>query len=306
MLSELTILVIHYRTPALLRECLSRLNRYAADARIVVVDNDSQDESEQLLRRQFPDIRVLHAQNHSFSAAVNTGLKAATTPFVAHMNADVMIEVDTLPSLLEVLRSEHVGMVGPQAVTPQGNWQDQGPLYRFHHARLKRSQQPSLAVPWLSGCMQVLKREVIAQVGGMDSSLRFYNEDMEWCWRIRQAGYSCQLVKTSVLHIGGSSTPSAARFLIEGYRGGYKLSQRYKPIPYRLVHRLVVIAEVAWQRRYAEKLERRQAFDSIYQMFAAGDFDTSPFGATLREDNPRFNFWSAEKMIENQRSKIKD
>lgn len=282
----LSICVIHYRTPELLRECLTRLTRYAAGATVIVIDNASPEPVAPWLPA-FPKVQLVHGRNHSLADAVNLGLAQTTTPVVAQMNADVLIEAETFPALLKALSPAAVGMAGPRCFTPEGRLQHQGPLYAWHHARLTR-QGGSVTVPWLSGALQVIKREALDKVGGMNPNFRFYNEDLEWCWRFRQAGYQCRLVNTPVVHVGGSSTPADPAFLIEGYRGGYLLSQLTRPAWYRAAHRLAVTLEAALRRRLSRSPSRREAYRAILQMFRYQQFDQSPFGESLNLRNPHF------------------
>jgi GT2 family glycosyltransferase len=282
----LSICVIHYRTPELLRECLSRLSRYAAGATVIVIDNASPEPVAPWLLA-FPQVRLVHGRNHSLADAVNLGLAQTATPVVAQMNADVLIEAETFPVLLKALSPAAVGMVGPRCFTPDGRLQHQGPLYLWHHVRLTR-QGGSVSVPWLSGAVQVIKREALDKVGGMNPSFRFYNEDMEWCWRFRQAGYQCRLVDTPVVHVGGSSTPADPAFLIEGYRGGYLLSQLTRPAWFQAAHRLAVTVEAALRRCLSPSPSRREAYRAIARMFRYRQFDQSPFGDSLSQRNPHF------------------
>lgn len=283
----LSICVIHYRTPELLRECLARLTRYAPGATLIVVDNASPEPVAPWLGQAFPGVQLVHGRNHSLADAVNLGLQQTTTPFVAHMNADVLIEAATFPTLLATLAAPEVGMVGPRCLTPTGRPQWQGPLYTWHYARLAW-YGGSVSVPWLSGALQVIRRDVLVKVGGMDTSFRFYNEDVEWCWRLRQAGYQCRLVDTPVVHVGGSATPDDPAFLIEGYRGGYLLSQRTRPSWYRTVHRWAVLAEATVRQRWSRSPARREAYRAIAWMFRTEQFDKSPFGPSLSTRNPNF------------------
>jgi GT2 family glycosyltransferase len=278
-LSDLTILVIHYRTPDLLKGCLAELRAHASGARVVVVDSGPPGERPRL------SVETLEVPNHSFAHAVNCGLKLTHTPFVAHMNADVFVGAETFPDLLAAAGRPGVGLVGPRVRTRAGRFQNQGLPYRRHYARLQRSQRNSASVPWLSGCLQLLRTEAVAQIGGMDASLRFYNEDMEWCLRLRRAGWACELVRTDVLHLGGASTPKDPRFIVEGYRGGYKLSQRYHGALYQRLHRTVVRVQSAWNARFAKDATQRQAATQVLEMFRAGRFDESPFGETLSDTN---------------------
>jgi GT2 family glycosyltransferase len=281
---DLTIAVIHYRTPELLRSCLERVQRSAPGAQLLVIDTGGANPGE--LPSEHAE--VVQLTNHSYAYAVNTALKRCHTPYFVQMNADVLVEPETFATLLDILERPGTGMVGPQCRDKTGRWQDQGPLYLLHHLLLGRSGRRSVNVPWLSGCLQLLKMEVVIRTGGMNPSLRFYNDDLEWCWRIRQAGYACQLVATEVLHLGGSSTPASSMFLAEGYRGGYLLSLRYKPPIYQLLHRWVVMLEATLQQRFATESYRREAYAQILEMFRQEEFAGSPFGETLEQENPRF------------------
>lgn len=282
-LGALTILVIHYRTPQLLGTCLERLGRFARGARVVVIDSGPPEELGAVRAHISADTELLSVPNHSLAYALNCGLRVVHTPFVAHMNADVFVTEETFPALLAALAPAEVAMTGPVARTPSGRRQHQGPGYTLHYRRLAgRAGSPAaLPVPWLSGCLQVLKWEAVAQVGGMDASLRFYNEDMEWCFRLRRAGWQCHLVRTEVEHLGGASTPKDPRFLIEGYRGGYRLSQRYASRLYRTLHHTFVLAQSAFLRRWGREAHTRAAFGAMFELFRQGRFDDSPFGATL-------------------------
>lgn len=285
-LTDLTVAVVHYHTPRLLEECLRRLERFAQGAQVLVLDCGSQESEREWLAGKFR-VCWLPVANTGYAATVNVALARCRTPVFAHLNADVLVRAETFPKLLEALGQADVGMVGPRCRTPEGRWQAQGPAYRLNYLRLAKLGARSVPVSWLSGCFQVIRYAVAQELGGMDSSLRFYNEDMEWSWRFRRAGYSCCLVKTNVLHIGGSATPAATAFLVEGYRGGYLLSQRYRSTPYQLLHREAVRLEASWQSRFAKAPYKRQAYARILRMFNTGRFEQSPFGETLEDINDK-------------------
>lgn len=271
---DLSILVVHYRTPDILRTCLAKLAVAAPGVRVVVVNSGPPEDVAGL------EAETLQVPNHSFAHTLNCGLKLVTTPYAAHLNADVYVTEETFPKLLEVLKQPGVGMTGPQARTPDGGLQHQGVLYKRHYRRLEHVQT-SVPVPWLSGCLQLVRMAAVRTVGGMDASLRFYNEDTEWCYRFRQAGFACRLVDTDVLHLGGSSTPNDPRFIVEGFRGGYRLSQRYHGHTYQALHRTAVRALSGWGSSFAKTPTQRQAAAQVREMFRQGDFDESPFGDTL-------------------------
>lgn len=279
---RLSVVVVHHRTPDILATCLARLARAAPEAQVLVVDTGADDGAWERLRAAHPRVEAIRTVNHSYAHAVNVGLQRARGRFVAHMNADVYVEPDTFERLLATFaRYPETGVAAPLARTPSGRRQDHGPLYHRHYLRLDRHPGSSVAVPWLTGCVQLVSRAALDRCGGLDPSLRFYNEDRDFCLRVRRAGLACRLVDTPVLHLGGRSTPAEGAFLVEGVRGGYQLSRRYLPVPARALHRFGLLLWATAAAATARRPERRRAYATIASMAIRGTFDESPFGATL-------------------------
>lgn len=284
VMEDLSIVVVHHRTPEILEVCLERLAEGAPGAAIVLVDTSPDAAALARLVERYPDLEVVQAPNHSYAHAVNLGLHRTHTRLVAHMNADVYVERTTFARLVAVLEQHPTtGVVAPLARTPSGRRQDHGPLYHPHYLRLGLRPGGSVRVPWLTGCLQVVRREAVQRCGGFDPSLRFYNEDMEFCFRVRSAGFDCRLVDVPVLHLGGSSTPASADFLVEGVRGGYQLTRRYLPRPARAAHRAALWAWGSAGAAFARDAEHRRAFRRIQAMARTGHVDDGPFGPTLQD-----------------------
>ena len=265
-------------------ECLTRLARFAPRAELIVVDTDPDDAMLDRLRSRHPGLKLVRSSNHSFAHAVNLGLRCATAPLLAYMNADVYVEAETFPRLQAALAAHGAaGIAGPLALRPNGRPQDQGPAYRLHYLRLPRTPGASIRVPWLAGCLQLLRREVLERCGGLDPSLRFYNEDLDFCVRAHRAGFTLLLVRAPVLHVGGSSTPSAGMFMLEGRRGGMQLSRRYYPPVVRHLHRAGLWVEARLGRLFVRDLQVRGRYHEMLTMVRDQSFDESPFGATLSE-----------------------
>lgn len=290
--SDLTIVVTHHRTPDILRVCLDNLKQFAPGVPVVVVDSDSDDGTLGMLQRDYPQVQALSVINHSMANTVNTGLRHASTTYMLQMNADVYITATTVADLLAVIRHKGVGMVGPRCRNEAGKLQRQGVLYSRYYTVMALTGAKSVPVKWLSGCCQMIRWEVLRQVGGMNTAYRFYNEDIDWCWRINKSGWRCELVKTDVTHLGGSSTPQDPKFIIEGYRGGMRLAQTHKPGWYQWGQRHLVLAE-ARAKASSSNPRERGAYRAIQAMFAADDYVESPFGTTLTDTNPDFAYFVA-------------
>ncbi len=282
--------MVHHRTPTLLAQALERLATAAPAVAVLVVDTAFDASLPRQLEGVHPRLRWQPTVNHSYAHAVNTGLKATRSPLVALMNADVLVGPRTLLDLVAPFEDPAVALAGPLARTPSGVLQDLGLPYRRHAARLRWlgsdtgpgvRTPAAVPVPWLSGCLLVARRSAVADVGGMDGGLRFWNEDVEWAGRLRGAGYRCLLVATEVVHVGGASTPSDPRFLVEGLRGGYALTRRTQPRAVRAAHRWAVAAYAAVAARTAADDARRVLWREVARRFVHHDLDASGFGPTL-------------------------
>lgn len=313
--TRLTIAVLHYQTPAVLADCLARLRVAAPRARIVVCDAGDSAPLPADWILQHEGIELLRIANLGHSPAVNAALEGCDTEYFMHMNADVLVERDSIADLVAVLDSDPtLGMAGPVALDAQGRVQDQGLPYRFLHWRLRlggnwravygagasepaagpiqgaaaaRSRQiPWLRAAWLSGCMQLVRMSAVADVGPMDESLRFYNADVEWCLRLRARGWGNALVDSAVTHLGGTSTPARPEFLVEGLVGGYVVSRRYAPAWYAETQAFAVRGWAVLASVLAPGRNVRQAARAVKRIFRQRSFDEPVFGETMAGPAP--------------------
>lgn len=282
------IAVVHHRTPEVLARALERLARFAPDLPARVLDTAPEAGTAARVRAAHPDARLTGIANHSYAAAANRALRDAAGPLVAIMNADVLIAPDTLPALAAPFHDPTVAVTGPLARTPDGALQDQGLPYRLATGALRgRGAHAVRDAIWLSGCLFVARTAAARDAGGLDATLRFGNEDLEWCLRLRSRGWRCLLSAVEVEHLGGASTPDAGRFLVEGLRGGMVVARRHHG-PLRSGAQRAAVGVYAALRARAGRREARTSWAAVERMMRRGAFDASPFGATLSEDAPGF------------------
>lgn len=283
------IVVVHHRTPEVLARALTLLARHAADVPVRVLDTAPDEATPEIVARSHPGARLEAAANHSYAAVVNRALREAAGPLVLVMNADVMIGPDTVSALEAPFADPDVALTGPLVRTPVGRLQDQGLPYRLWTGPLAAAggRHAVREAPWLSGCLFAARVEAARDAGGMDPSLRFTNEDLEWCLRLRRRGWRLLLVGVEVVHLGGSSTPDRARFRIEGLRGGMAVVRRHAPPWRRGLQRFAVGAYAAVRARTAPP-DERPGWRAVAEMMRRGAYERSPFGRTLGEADPDF------------------
>jgi len=254
----LSTIIVHYRTLDTLPACLRTLQAATAgiEAEIVVVDNDSRDGLAAVLAGEFPAVRMItNSANVGYAQGVNRGLSGTTGEFVLVMNPDCTLEPGAFLSLIEHLRAHpRVAIVGPRIVNPDGSLEYSARSFPDHAAflfnryslltrmfpRNPYSRRYLLTdwdhasvrdVDWLSGACLMVRREAIRQVGPMDERFFMFNEDVDWCRRMKLAGWSVTYVPEAraVHHIGASRKRVAARVIVERHRGMIHYFHKHHP-----------------------------------------------------------------------------
>lgn len=212
----LSVIVVSWNTRDVLRDCLRSVDTWlaAGSYELLVVDNASQDGSPEMVALEFPHARLLRqVHNLGFGAGANVGMAAARGDLFLLLNSDALLVDGSLGELAQALRAlpEDIGLLGPRILLPDGRLQ--ASARRFPSlGRLLLSElwlhrclsRPAAAqrllghywdhahareADWLVGACLLLRRAVFARTGGFDASIFLYGEEVEWCWRVRAAGY---------------------------------------------------------------------------------------------------------------------
>src|SRR5436305_5359013 len=126
-MTELWVSVVSYRTPALLRDCLGALQpeRATVSFEVTVVDNNSGDESAELVEREFPWVQVIrNERNVGFGAAHNQAIDASRSEYVLLLNSDAAPQPGALRELVTALEADpNLAAVGPKLRYPDGSVQ---------------------------------------------------------------------------------------------------------------------------------------------------------------------------------------
>jgi GT2 family glycosyltransferase len=211
---DLSIVIVSYNTQEMLRACLRALPA-ATDGLSIetfVVDNNSPDGSADMVAAEFPGVRLIaNKDNPGFARANNQALRLSAGRHVLLLNPDTEAEPGSLTTLVRYL-DDHpdAGAVGPKLLNTDGSLQHSGRLFPtawsefvFHSglANLNRAKfereliygRDNFDVEWevdsVTGACILARRAVMEQVGMLDEDFFMFYEEIEWCWRIRQAGW---------------------------------------------------------------------------------------------------------------------
>lgn len=231
---DLSIILVNYKSPGLLLDCLASVyketTRYTFE--IIVVDNDSQDNSEELVLQSYPEVKWLQmGYNSGFARANNAGIAIATGRNMLLLNTDTIVKDGALDKALDLFE-QHTDYVacGVQLLNTDGTHQISGahvmkgglntvlPLpylgkfVRYWGYKLN-AKVPSVTsvseitdVDWIVGAFVLVRKDVLAKSGLLDEDFFMYAEEIEWCSRLKKQGKLCLFESPRVIHIGGGTS----------------------------------------------------------------------------------------------------
>jgi GT2 family glycosyltransferase len=219
----LTVLVINYRKPALLDECLGSielaLESVTGTTELIVIDNGSDDGSAAMVLAEHPTVTLVElTDNEGFAAAVVRGTALAQGEWLVLVNNDARLEPDALALMVAAGVSD--SRVG--SVTPQVRFADRPETVNVAGIEIDNlaigyellagcsvrdvAGTPAAEVFGVSGCAAAYRMSMLAEIGGFDGSFFAYLEDVDVAWRARIAGWRSLYEPRAVAYHHGSAT----------------------------------------------------------------------------------------------------
>ena len=230
---KVSIIILSWNTKQLLRNCLKSLKGMGE---IIVVDNGSTDGSPAMVAEEFPQVKLIkNKKNLGFGAANNQGMKVATGDYFLLLNSDTIVR-DQAPLKMAAFLAKNlqVGAVGCKLLNPDNSLQPSagpfpnlkvsfimlflehwlGDLVRFSFKKTKE-------VDWVMGAALMVCPGVIKKAGWMDEKMFMYMDEVEWCCRIKKAGFKVFFYpEAEIIHLfGGSSKTGRQDPILNIYRG---------------------------------------------------------------------------------------
>jgi GT2 family glycosyltransferase len=210
----LDVVIVSYRCGPLLRRCLQSVREHAParGVRVTVVDNASGDGTADVVRREFPEVKLIALdENVGFSAANNLVLRDSGAEYVLVLNPDTKLSAGTLETLLRLMDADsRIGIAGCRLVQEDGTF-DHAARRSFptpasalgHFLRLGRSDRapaplaayraPEVSegpVDAVNGAFMLMRRAMLDEIGLFDEGYWMYMEDLDLCYRAAQAGWT--------------------------------------------------------------------------------------------------------------------
>ncbi len=229
---DLSIAIVSWNTREVLGDCLRSVYETGSgvDFEVIVVDNASSDGSPEMVRESFPQARlVANSENLGFAKANNQAWQVSKGRYFLLLNPDTLCRTGALGALVRFMDcTPEAGALGPLVLnsdeTLQHSWARFPTLTSEILGKLDRRTQggmlPQTAretralgafqADWVGGCAMMVRGSAIGQIGLMDESLFMYNEETDWCKRLREAGWTIWVEPgAEIVHLGGRSSDKA-------------------------------------------------------------------------------------------------
>jgi len=239
-----SVIIVNYKSLDLLADCLRSIHQFPVNQlEIIIVDNGSDDNVEEILLKQYSSVKFLQmGYNAGFARANNAGIKIAKGDIVLLLNSDTIILNDAINKCTSKFADTAAIACGIQLLnvdgTPQisGNYAMRGgvnyllPIPFFgsilkNIASLFKVQKPNVPeasgtvwVDWINGAFLMVKKNVIEKSGLLDEDFFLYAEEAEWCSRLKKQGEICVFGEINVLHLQGATANVAFESTGQGYQ----------------------------------------------------------------------------------------
>jgi hypothetical protein len=221
---DVSIIIVNYNTKDMLRNCIDSImeHTYDIDYEIIVVDNNSNDGSKEMLQSYYPNIKkILNDENLGFAKANNMALYISDGKYILFLNSDTRIEYNVILNMKNIYESiDKCGLLGCELLNKDGlvqqsyfiefgllkNFFKQIGITRLYKTLFMR-KRGTYKVDWVFGACMFIRKDIVLRLKGFDESIFMYGEDMDLCYRVMKSGYKVLYTNYEhIIHYGGASS----------------------------------------------------------------------------------------------------
>jgi hypothetical protein len=292
---DLSVSIVNTNSRELVLACLESLA--GTEAEIVVLDNASEDGSDEAVRERFPDVRVIAQEFRAgFAANHNTVIRATTGPYVYVLNEDTTADDWRFERLVAYLDAHpRVAALGPKLVYPDGRRQDSAwrfptplvstfGLLSLGRLGVKQSRGDEVrSVDWVMGAALLLRRAALEDVGLFDEGFFLYSEEVDLQFRLRQAGWEVHYFPdaTVVHHESQFSAGIPERRINEMWRSRHRYWRKHHSGPGARIAAVSTGAQYALRAALSPLARREQGIGARMRLHARDAWRVT--GPGLRE-----------------------
>lgn len=228
---DVSIVIVSWNTREITCNCIQSIYSQTSGVNfeIIVVDNASKDDSVDVIKRQFPDVKlIVNLANRGFAAANNQGISISQGRYILLLNSDTIVLENALEKVVDYIdQHTEISVLGCKVLN--ADYSLQSTLFKFPSLiqlffstfginRLignlfsfgRYSQdiyEGETDVDVVAGCFIFSKSEVFDDVGGLDESFFMYGEEADWCFRVKKKGWKVKYAPVAeIVHLIGKSS----------------------------------------------------------------------------------------------------
>lgn len=235
---QLSVIILNYNVRYFLEQCVLSVQKAleGIDGEIVVIDNNSSDDSCEMMQQLFPNVKLIeNKENLGFPKGNNIGVAQAKGAYICILNPDTVVAEDTFSKILNTKNWQlNTGIIGCKLIDGTGNFLPESKrgvptpwvsftkifgLYKvsnlfgkYYAQHLTENQSGNVDI--LVGAFMVMKRELYNEIGGFDENCFMYSDDIDLSYMVLQKGkYNYYFHETAVIHYKGESTVRDEKYM---------------------------------------------------------------------------------------------
>ncbi len=235
---KLTVVIVNYNVEYFLEQCLYSVRKASKDIdiEVFVVDNNSVDGSNKMVKEKFPEVVLIeNKENTGFSKANNQAMRLAKGEYILLLNPDTVVEDDTFTKVIAFMDAHpDAGGLGVKMVDGKGKFLPESKrglptpmtafykifgfsqlfprskrFARYHLGYLDKDKTAEIEI--LAGAFMLMRKSVLDKIGLLDEAFFMYGEDIDLSYRITQAGFkNYYFPETRIIHYKGESTKKSS------------------------------------------------------------------------------------------------
>ena len=226
---KIAVVILNWNGKKLLRQFLPSIIQFSENAVIYVADNASTDDSIEVIKREFPTVKIIqNKDNYGFAKGYNEALQFVDEPYYALVNSDVEVTKNWLNPIYELFEKDtKIAIIQPKILDfkKKTHFEYAGAAggfidkygYPFCRGRIfetleedKGQYNDETEIFWATGACFFIRKDVYHELKGFDADFFAHQEEIDLCWRAFNLGYKTKYTSKSVVyHVGGATLDAA-------------------------------------------------------------------------------------------------
>lgn len=229
---KVAVVILNWNGKEILKTFLPSVIKYSKEAELIIVDNGSTDNSIDFLKQEYPQIRIIdNKKNYGFAEGYNKALKEIEADYYVLLNSDVEVTPSWISPIIELMESDtQIACCQPKLLSylEKNKFEYAGGAggfidhlgYPFCRGRVfnyleedKGQYDDNKEIFWATGAALFVRASVYKELNGLDNDFFAHQEEIDFCWRVKNAGYKVYYCSKSVCyHLGGGTLNKTSPF----------------------------------------------------------------------------------------------